>query len=118
MCMRCECLIVLCNRKKRRTLLKWDFTASSKRTSGDASSPLVKLVAEVAVEPAVMMSLAITAGFSHKPVVMSQYSTVGPKPATRGGVNGSRSKFLPKFKLSAYIPKITRDLKRFGQSLE
>ena len=33
--------------------------------------------------------------------------TVGPKPATRGGVNGSRSKFLSKFKPSAYIPKIT-----------
>ena len=29
----------------------------------------------------------------------------GPKPATREGVNGSRSKFLPKFKPSAYIPK-------------
>ena len=35
---------------------------------------------------------------------------VGPKPATRGGVNGSRSKFLPKFKPSAYIPKITQAL--------
>ena len=31
--------------------------------------------------------------------------TVGPKPATREGVNGSRSKFLLKFKPSAYIPK-------------
>ena len=42
----------------------------------------------------------------------------GPKLATKGGVNVSRSKFLPKFKPSAYIPKITRALKRSGQSLE
>ena len=34
-----------------------------------------------------------------------QVYTVGPKPATRGGVNGSRSKFLLKFRPSAYIPK-------------
>ena len=35
-----------------------------------------------------------------------------------GGVNGSRSKFLPKFKPSAYIPKITQALNRSDQSLE
>ena len=29
----------------------------------------------------------------------------GPKLATRGGVNGSRSKFLPKSETSAYVPK-------------
>ena len=39
---------------------------------------------------------------------MAVCSCEGPKPATRGGVNGSRSKFLPKFKQSAYIPKITK----------
>ena len=52
----------------------------------------------------------------HSPVYM--YAFEGPKPATRGGVNVSRSKFLPKFKPSAYIPKITQSLKRSGQSLE
>ena len=41
-----------------------------------------------------------------KQVCEDQYH-VGPKPATRGGVNGRRSKFLSKFKPSAYIPKIT-----------
>ena len=35
---------------------------------------------------------------------------MGPKPATRGGVNGSRSKFLSKFKPSAYVPKSPQTL--------
>ena len=44
-----------------------------------------------------------------KRVILADDS-VGPKPVIRGGVNGSRSKFLPikissKFESSAYIPK-------------
>ena len=35
----------------------------------------------------------------------------GPKLTTRGGVNGSRSKFLPKYETSAYVPKSPQALK-------
>ena len=42
----------------------------------------------------------------------------GTEAGDQRGVNESRSKFFPKFKPSAYIPKITRALKRSGQSLE
>ena len=45
-------------------------------------------------------------------------NSCGIETGDQRGVNGSRSKFLSKFKPSAYIPKITRALKRSGQSLE
>jgi len=42
----------------------------------------------------------------------------GTEAGDQRGVNVSRSKFLPKFKPSVYIPKITQALKRSDQSLK
>ena len=45
-------------------------------------------------------------------------SLCGTEAGDQRGVNGSWSKFLLKFKPSAYIPKITQALKRSDPSLE
>ena len=49
---------------------------------------------------------------SHMPYSMKKNLIEGPKLATRGGVNGSRSKFHPKSKMSAYVPKSPQALQR------
>ena len=43
----------------------------------------------------------------HSITLFQWYIAEGPKPATRGGVNGSRSKFLRNFKTVGRCPKVT-----------